>query len=195
MRSFTETLVRRKPVYTGLAINFRVDEIRLPNGRRAYREYVDHPGAAAVVPVLGGDVVLVRQYRHPVGETTYEIPAGKLSGSESPSRCIRRELEEETGYSAGRLRRLLAFWPAPAFSNESLHIYVADRLSSGVMRPDEDEFIEAVKIPLRKALDWIASGKIKDAKTIIGLLAYAQGIRSRRPDSVRRRRIQRRARA
>lgn len=172
-KSFAERFVCRARAYHGGAVNFRVDRVRLPNGRTAPREYIDHPGAAAVVPVLGDKVVLVRQYRYPVGKVTLEIPAGKLDARESPRACILRELEEETGYRAGRLRRSLRFWPAPAFSNETLHIFVADRLAPGTTRPDEDEFVEPLIVPLRQALGWIRSGKIKDAKTIIGLLAYS----------------------
>lgn len=173
-RSFIEDLIRKKPLYRGKAVSFCVDEVRLPNGRTATREYVDHPGAAAVVPFLDRDtVVLVRQYRYPVGAVTYEIPAGKLDAGERPLRCIRRELEEETGYAAGRFKRLLSFWPAPAFSNEVLHIYVAEDLRPGRFAPDEDEFLDSRPVPFDKALDWIRTGRIQDAKTIIGLQACA----------------------
>jgi ADP-ribose pyrophosphatase len=116
---------------------------------------------------------LVRQCRYPIGKITYELPAGKLDGKEAPLVCARRELREETGYTAGRLRTLSTFWPAPAFSNETLYIYVADRLRRGPVALDEDEFVEVVQIPFQKAMNWISSGKIKDAKTIIGLQACA----------------------
>ena len=173
--------MRRRRVHRGRAIHFYVDEVRLPDGKRAVREYVDHPGAVAVVPFLGPDtVILVRQYRYPVGETTYEIPAGKFDArGESPVSCVRRELREETGYAAGRLKRLVTFWPAPAFSNERLHIYRADRLKAGPVSPDEDEFIEALAVPFARALAWVRSGKIKDAKTTIGLMACALERRKR----------------
>src|SRR5437879_4591807 len=102
---FIETLVRRRPIYRGDAVNFVVDRIRLPNGRLAHREYLDHPGAVGVLPFLDRDtVVLVRQYRHPVAEVTYEIPAGKLTRGESILSCLRRELQEETGYRARRFK-------------------------------------------------------------------------------------------
>jgi ADP-ribose pyrophosphatase len=173
-KKLAETEIARKPVHLGKAINFYVDQVRLPNGKTATREYVDHPGAAAVVALAGdGTVVLVRQCRYPVGKITYELPAGKLDGTEPPLVCARRELLEETGFTAGRLRRLLTFWPAPAFSNETLYIYVADRLRAGVAALDEDEFVEVVQVPFQKAMDWISSGRIKDAKTIIGLQACA----------------------
>lgn len=172
--SFFEKCIRKRLIHKGRAINFFADTVRLPNGKTATREYVDHPGAVAIVPFLDSKtVVLVRQYRYPVGETTYEIPAGKLDPREKPLVCARRELREETGYSPGRIRRLLTFWPAPAFSNEAMFIYRAEKLKPGPINPDEDEFIDAVDFPLKKALDWIYAGRIKDAKTIIGLLACA----------------------
>lgn len=174
-RSLIETRVRKNTLHRGNAIDFCADDIRLPDGRRAVREYIDHPGAVAVVPFLDPDtVVMVRQYRYPVGELTLELPAGKLSVGEAPLPCIRRELREETGYTAGRIVKLIDFWPTPAFSNELLRIYRADRLRPGRMSPDEDEFIEAVPVAFRKALDWALSGKIRDSKTIIALLVCAQ---------------------
>ena len=174
LKSFVETVVRRRLVHRGRAIDFYADTVRLPDGAKAFREYVGHPGAVAVVPFLDRTtVVLVRQYRYPVGATTWEIPAGKLDKGEPPLKALRRELREETGYSARRVRRLLTFWPAPAFSNERLHIYRADGLVPGRARPDEDEFIEARPLPLKTALGWISSGKIRDAKTVIGLLSCA----------------------
>ncbi len=172
--SFGEKCIRKRAIHKGRAINFFVDEVRLPNGKTAVREYVDHPGAVTIIPFTDPKtVVLVRQYRYPVGKTTYELPAGKLDPREKPLACARRELREETGYTARRIRRILTFWPAPAFSNESMYIYRAEGLKSGLMNPDDDEFIDAVKIPFKKALDWVYSGRIKDAKTMIGLLACA----------------------
>jgi len=172
-----ELLVRRNQVYRGRSVNFRVDRIRLPDGRTAVREYLDHPGAVGVVAFLGlrdrRRVVLVRQYRHPVGEVTLEIPAGKLDPGESALACVRRELLEETGYSARRLRPLLDYWPTPAFANEELHLFVAEGLSPGRHAPDHDEFLEVVEMPFQKALGLVRSGKIRDSKTVIGLLACA----------------------
>jgi ADP-ribose pyrophosphatase len=171
---FFEKCIRKRAIHKGRAINFNVDTVRLPNGKSAVREYVDHPGAVCVVPFLNSKtVVLVRQYRYPVGETTLEIPAGKIDPGEKPLTCVRRELREETGYGARRIRRLMTFWPAPAFSNESMYVYRADGLKSGTVCLDEDEFVSAETVPFRRALDWVFSGRIRDAKTVIGLLACA----------------------
>ena len=174
-RSLVETFIRKRPVYRGNAVNFCVDQVRLPNGRTAQREYLDHPGAVGVVPFLDkATVVLVKQYRYPVREATYEIPAGKLvHRREDPRACLERELREETGYTAGRIRRLLTYWPTPAFSDEVLHLYVATALKPGRVSPDEDEFLEPVRVPFDKAMDWVFSGKIRDSKTVIALMACA----------------------
>lgn len=169
-----EKFVRKKTVWRGRAVDFRVDTVRLPNGKLATREYLDHPGAVGVVPLLPGRrVVMVRQYRHPVREVTLELPAGKLDPRESPLACVKRELREETGYTARKIAPLIQYWPTPAFANEVLHLYVAEGLKAGKMDTDEDEFLECVTLPLRKALDLVRRGEIRDSKTVIGLLACA----------------------
>jgi ADP-ribose pyrophosphatase len=181
-RRLVEKLVRKNPVYRGNAVDFCVDEILLPNGQTAVREYLDHPGAVGVIPFLDDEtVVLVRQYRHPVGEVTLEIPAGKLDKGELPLACVKRELHEETGYTARGIQPLLAYWPTPAFANEVLHLFLARDLTAGRHHPDADEFLEVVRMPFAKALAQVRSGKIKDSKTVIGLLACAAfGLGARR---------------
>jgi ADP-ribose pyrophosphatase len=174
-----EKFVSKKTVWRGRAVDFRVDTVRLPNKKLATREYIDHPGAVGVVPFVDKDtVVMVRQYRHPVREVTLELPAGKLDKGESPLTCVKRELKEETGYTARRIRPLVQYWPTPAFANEILHLYVAEGLTSGKMHTDDDEFLRCVTVPFRKALKMAMNGEIKDSKTIICLLAcaYARGI-------------------
>jgi len=116
---------------------------------------------------------MVRQYRHPVGEVTLELPAGKLDRGESVTACLRRELREETGYTARKLTPLIQYWPTPAFANEVLHLYVAEGLKPGKMSTDEDEFLQCVVLPFRKALGMVRRGEIKDSKTVVGLLCCA----------------------
>jgi ADP-ribose pyrophosphatase len=128
-------------------------------------------GIAPFLP--NGDVVLVRQFRYPVGQVTLEIPAGKLDGRESQLRCLRRELREETGYGARRITKLLDYWPTPAFANEVLSLYVAEGLIPGRFSPDDDEFLEVVTMPFARALSLVRSGAIRDSKTVIALLACA----------------------
>ncbi|MBI4051060.1 MAG: NUDIX hydrolase [Elusimicrobia bacterium] len=176
-----EKLIKKRPVYLGKSVNFFADSIRLPNGKKAVREYLDHPGAVSAIPFLNAEtVVLVRQYRYPVRKVTYEIPAGKLhSIHENPIACLTRELKEETGYTAAKISPLISYWPTPAFSNEILHIFVAEGLKPGPCCPDEDEFLSTSCVPYRKALEWVLQGKIRDSKTVIALLAY-EALRNRR---------------
>lgn len=171
---FEEILVQERVVYRGRCVNFRDDKVRLPNGKPAGREYMDHPGAVGIIPFVDSrNICLVRQYRHPVRETTLELPAGKLDHGEDALGCVRRELKEETGFTAKKISLLLRYWPTPAFANEVLHLYVAEGLTPGKHAPDEDEFIEPVVMPFEKALGLIKRGKIMDSKTVIGLLACA----------------------
>ncbi len=169
-----EKFVSKKTIWHGRAIDFRVDTVKLPNGKLATREFIDHPGAVGIVPFLDKNhVVMVRQYRHPVGEVTLELPAGKLDKGESILKCLKRELQEETGYTAKKIAPLIQYWPTPAFANEVLHLYVAENLVPGKMSTDEDEFLQCVVLPFRKALGMVRRGEIRDSKTIIGLLACA----------------------
>lgn len=167
-----EKRLRLNPVYKGRAVGFHVDTVRLPNGKKAAREYLHHHGAVGVLPFLDKKtVVLVRQYRYPIGEVTLEMPAGKLDPGEDRLACVKRELREETGYSARRIRHLLDYWPTCAFSDELLRLYIADGLKPGKVSPDHDEFIEAVAVPYKEALGLVWKGRIKDSKTVIALLA------------------------
>lgn len=169
-----ETFVKKKTIWRGRAVNFDVDTVRLPNGELATREYMNHPGAVGVVPFLDRDtIVMVRQYRHPVRQVTLELPAGKIDPRESVLSCIKRELAEETGYTAAKFTPLIRYWPTPAFADEVLHLYVATGLKPGKVNADEDEFIEAVNIPFKKAVAMVRKGEIRDSKSVIGLLSCA----------------------
>jgi ADP-ribose pyrophosphatase len=176
-KSLSEKPLKIGKIYSGKAVNFRADTVRLPDGGTATREFLDHPGAVAVLPLLeNGDILLVRQHRYPVGKATLEIPAGKLlSANDPPRERARAELREETGYTAASLERIMSFWPTPAFSNEILHVFIARGLKAGKPSPDEDEFISAERMRFDKARALIRSGKIRDAKTIIAIQAYALG--------------------
>lgn len=166
-----EILLDSVPVFTGKVINLRVDSVQLPDGKKATREVVEHPGAVAVVPILtDGSIILVKQYRHPVGETTWEIPAGKLDTKEAPELCAHRELEEETGYQAGKMRKLSVFFTTPGFTDEIMYLYMAENLRKTAQKTDDDEFIDVLSISRADALSMIHRGEIKDAKSIIGIL-------------------------
>ncbi|HHY46670.1 MAG TPA: NUDIX hydrolase [Firmicutes bacterium] len=173
----TETLVDSRRLYEGKIINVRLDTVRLPDGRHATREVVEHSQAVAVVALTDDDgVVLVRQYRHPVGEITLEVPAGKLDKGENPLECAVRELEEETGYRASDIRRVMSFYTTPGFSDELIHIFVARGISRYRPHPDQDEFVKAEVYSLDQAVDMIRSGVIRDAKTIAGILSVGSGL-------------------
>ncbi len=164
---------RKRLLFSG-TVSFRADTVTLPNGKRATREFMAHPGAVAVLPVLpDGRIIFVRQYRYPVGEATLEIPAGKLhSPSDRPLTRARAELKEETGYTAARLKPLVSFWPTPAFSNEVLHVYTATGLRPGESSPDEDEFLRVETLPFDRAWRLVQNGGIRDSKTVIALQAW-----------------------
>ncbi len=159
-------------VYEGGLLKVNKDVVELPNGKQAVREWIEHPGAAAVVPLLNnGKIVMVRQYRHPMGKVTLEIPAGKLDGPhEDPLDCARRELKEETGYRAHTLIKLTTIATTVGFSNEVIHLYVAKDLDAGLQCPDEDEFINTVMISVDEIDELIQTGKIDDAKSVVSLL-------------------------
>jgi ADP-ribose pyrophosphatase len=166
-----ETTIKSKAVHRGI-IGFNFDTVRLINGKTATREYVVHPGASAILPVTEDKIVLVQQFRYPVREALWELPAGKIKPGQSPLVCARAELAEETGYRAAKIKKLLTFYPASAFSDEALHIFIASGLKSGQTNPDEDEFLNTKLFPLKKAYEMVKKGQIKDAKTIIALLYY-----------------------
>lgn len=173
MHAFKEKLLKKRLLFSG-TVAFRADTVTLPNGKTATREFMAHPGAVAVLPVLAdGRVVLVRQYRYPVGRATLEIPAGKLhSAADKPLLRARAELREETGFTAASVKPLLTFLATPAFSNEVLHVFTAAGLRPGAAAPDEDEFLNVEYLPFEKAWRMVRTGLIRDAKTIIALQAW-----------------------
>jgi ADP-ribose pyrophosphatase len=167
-----EKTFKRRRLYKGKSVDFYADLIKLPNKKTALREYITHPGAVSVIPFLNTrDIVLVKQYRYPVKKITYELPAGKVSPGENLLGCAKRELMEETGFKTGRIKKLISYWPSPAFSTELLHIYVAGKLTPVESSPDEDEFIDRIILPFDEALKWVYKGKIRDSKTIIALFS------------------------
>lgn len=168
----SEKSLSSEMIYKGKILNLRVDQVELPNGHRTAREVVEHNGAVAVVPVNdGNEIIMVRQFRYPAGQVLLEVPAGKLEKDESPELCAVRELREETGFEAGEMKMLLSFYTTPGFSNEKMYLYLARGLVYRGDRPDEDEFIHRQPVPLERALEMVDRGEIRDAKSIIGILA------------------------
>ncbi len=170
-KPFFEKVVTSERIYDGRVIDVRKDVIELPNHRTATREVVEHPGAAAIVPLLEGEKILViKQYRHPTEEVLLEIPAGTLKENEKPEECASRELMEETGCRAEELNKIVSCYLAPGYSSEVIHIYLAEGISQSEREPDADENIQVSTISLHEAEQKIKAGEIRDAKTIIGIL-------------------------
>jgi ADP-ribose pyrophosphatase len=170
-----EQHISTKRIFEGKVLNLRVDEVRLENGKLGKREVVEHRGAAAIVPILNGDeVILVRQYRYPIGRSLLEIPAGTLNANEDPKDCAVRELEEETGYRCKEISKITECFVAPGYSTEKIHIYLAKRLTKTETKMDEDESIVLEPCRFSEALEKIRAGEIQDAKSIVGLQAAAR---------------------
>jgi ADP-ribose pyrophosphatase len=162
--------ISRKHYWSGSIGDFGVDEVDLPNGRRATIAVLHHPGASAIVPFIDTETILMlRQYRYAIGETLWEVPAGKIDPGENPITCATRELQEETGYTAGRIEPVGVVTTVPAFSDERIHIFCAYDLQPGPQHLAPDETIEVHPVRLAEAFAMITSGALVDAKTIVAL--------------------------
>lgn len=165
-----EKLISSECLFEGKVLKLKKDKVLLPNGSTGTREVVEHPGAVAIVPITSdGGIILVRQFRHPIQQVILEVPAGKLEPGEDPAACAVRELAEETGFKANSLRKLTAMYTTPGFSNEVIHLYVAEDLTESAEQPDEDEFIHAQVYTRDQIRQMIASGEICDAKSLVAL--------------------------
>lgn len=180
MERLKETTVASEQIFDGKILHLYRDDITLPNGQPAERELIRHIGAVCVIPVTDdGYAVMERQYRYPVGEVILEIPAGKLdSKDEDHEEAARRELEEETGYRAAQMIPLGKFYPACAYSDEAIWMYLAKGLTKGDRHLDEDEFLDVELIHLSDLVKQVMDGQIPDAKTQIAILkaAICEGI-------------------
>jgi len=162
-------------IYDGRAIKLRVDSVRLGNGRQTTREIVEHGDCIAVVVVdQQNNVLLVRQFRKPVEKELLEIPAGGIEVGEEPEEAVSRELREEIGYMPQKVQRLGGFYSAPGYSSEYIHLYLAADLLPSQLVAEDTGGINIVRVPIEEIPDLIASGRICDAKSIAGLLAYLE---------------------
>lgn len=169
-------VLNHKVVYRGRVFNTIVDEIEYESGNKSVREVAEHPGGAVIVPLLDdGRIAFVYQYRYPLDQYIFELPAGKLDLNEQPERCAARELEEETEDVAAKIEKLTAIYTTPGFCNEKLHIFLARGLRQGKQKLEEGESGLTVKyIPMKEAFHMVRTNEIVDAKTIAGLFFLSQ---------------------
>ncbi|VAY89014.1 ADP-ribose pyrophosphatase [mine drainage metagenome] len=168
---FTERTLDSAQRYRGALLDVHEDRVQLPNGQEATREYIRHHGAAAIIPLLDEKTVLLEyQFRYPQRRHYFEIPAGKLDLGEDPLKAAQRELQEETGYRAGRWKKLMCLDLCIAYSTEQITYFLAQNLIFEEIRRDEEEFLETLAVPLEEAWRWVETGRICDAKTVAGLL-------------------------
>lgn len=177
MESYSDLIEREKvakTVYEGRIITLRNDEVILPDGRSAKREYVRHKGGAAILAIDGEECVyLVRQFRYPYRETLLEIPAGKLEEGEEALQTARRELGEEIGMTAVELVPFGMIYPTPGYTDERLYIFLARGLKPCEMRLDDGEFLNVERVKFDSILDRVLSGEIRDGKTCYAVMKYA----------------------
>ena len=170
------SLVSSKRLYSGRIVNLDLDTVRFPDDSIGQLEMLRHPGAAAVVPFLDPPgsadprAVLIRQFRHAADGYIWEVPAGRLDGGEPPEACAERELEEETGMRARRLERLTTIYTTPGFTDERIHLFLADGLEPGAEHREADEFMELHTLRWSRVLEMIDRGEIVDGKTLVSLL-------------------------
>ncbi|MGM0419678.1 MAG: NUDIX hydrolase [Bacillota bacterium] len=175
MRELKEKVLSSELAYEGRLLSYRIDQVKLPDGNISEREIIEHPGGVTIIPVSPErKIVMVRQYRRAADKVLLELPAGKVDGEEDLSQCAYRELKEETGYRAGKLKELFSFYTTPGYSTERIHLFLAEDLTYGKQEPEPGEFIDIVKIYPERIPELIFGGDIIDSKTISGLFAYYQ---------------------
>jgi ADP-ribose pyrophosphatase len=164
-----ETRIDSQIAYDGDFLKVQRDTVRLPDGRPTAREYIRHPGAVVILPLFDdGTVLLERQFRYPLDRVFIELPAGKIDPDEDPLACAKRELQEETGYTATDWKFVCTIHNAIAYSDEHLDLFLARGLTAGERRLDDGEFLETITASVADMLDWVRVGKITDVKTVIG---------------------------
>jgi ADP-ribose pyrophosphatase len=170
-----ETITHQQQIYSGRVVTLSLLDVILPNGEAGKRELIQHPGAVAIVALDDdNNVLLVTQYRIAADKILREIPAGTLHPGEDPFVCAERELQEETGYKPGKLENIGGIYPAPGYTTEFIHLFIATHLTESRLAMDEDEFIEVERLPLAHAVALVDSGEIADAKSVAGLLRAAR---------------------
>jgi ADP-ribose pyrophosphatase len=168
-KHLTETRIDGVLAFDGEFLKVQRDTVRLPDGKTTTREYIRHPGAVVILPLFDDSTVLLeRQFRYPNDRVFIEFPAGKIDPGEPPLDCAKRELLEETGYTARDWQFVCTIHNAIAYSDEHLEIFLARGLSAGAAKLDDEEFLETITASVDEVLDWVKTGKITDVKTVIG---------------------------
>jgi ADP-ribose pyrophosphatase len=168
-------VISSKVMYEGPVFGVRRDHVREPNGIEATRDIVTHSGSVVVLPVFSdGRILMIRQYRYAARDYLWELVAGRKDPGEHFVQAARRELQEETGYTARKIRKLIEVFPTPGFVNETMVIFLVQELREGAATPEDDERITTRKLTLRDAERWIRTGKIRDAKSVAGILYYSK---------------------
>ena len=164
-----ETRIDGELAYDGSFLKVTRDRIRLPDGAETHREYIRHPGAVVILPLFDdGSVLLERQFRYPLDQVFIEYPAGKIDPGEDHLACAKRELQEETGYTASDWHFLCTIHNAIAYSDEHLELYLARGLTAGEARLDDGEFLETFRATVPELLEMVRNGQVTDVKTVIG---------------------------
>lgn len=167
-----EKTLKENLIYDGKIIKLYNDDVICPNGLKATREYIKHPGGACVLPIFNDEVLLISQYRYAYHKDILEVPAGKIEPNEDPLKAAIRELEEETGYKAKSLIPLGEIYPTVGYTDEVIYLFASENLAVGHTHLDKDEFIDLKRVKLSDAYDMALKGTIKDAKTVAVILRY-----------------------
>jgi len=169
----TGKILKSETIYEGKVFGVRADEVEEPNGVKATRVVITHPGSVVVLPVLkDGRILMIEQYRHATRQYLWELVAGRIDAGETVKEAAARELKEETGYSAKRFTEFLAMWPTPGFLEERMHLLLAEGLTEGEATPEEDEKIISHGYTVKELKQMMKNGKLKDGKSLAGILYY-----------------------
>ena len=173
-----ENWIDSQVVFSGRVFSVRTGNVGLDDGNIARRDVVEHGGGVAIVPIIGDNIILIRQFRVSIGREIVEIPAGRLEINEAPESCADREIQEELGYRAERLVLAHSYYSSVGFTNERMYVYIGFDLRETERRPEWDERIQMVRLPITEVETKLHSGEFEDSKTIIGLYATLSYLKS-----------------
>lgn len=167
-----EQIIKQIPIYDGKIVKLNRNLVKLPNGKLAFREVVEHSQGVCIMPIVNNKIIFVKQFRAGTNQFSLELPAGMVDQAEETLAAAKRELAEETGYSSTNITYLGGYYVSPGFTNELVHLYIAKNLFLDEKQCDEDEFIEIIKLPLNDVLQLIKDHQITDMKTVLLISLY-----------------------